>query len=1179
VADDIDLPNLVSHLAVNLDGLSGTVADAGRQGSSVGAALGGGIQRELQGLLAHLPDIPIDANSDQVDRDLARVREQLQELSSQRIGIDIPIDQALRRIRELQPHIQRLSDEHPEINVQAATRAAARHLDDLLAAARRVDDTDVDIDVDVDEERPRRLAGVLGRIGSAAGSAVGALSGVAGAAAKLGAAVPAAASLVTTLANVAPAAGVAVTGLAAVKLAQGTIKLAAVGMEDALSAALDPGKAEEYAEALEKLSPEARKFAEAVHDAAPALRSLQQDVQDEVFRGLADNLERTGKVVLPVLRTNLLSTATALGDMAAGAMGAARDLAEDGTLGQALSSASAGLSHLSGVPGIVARSLGQIAAAAGPSFEGLTAAAAHSANAIGERLNAAFESGRMREAIQHAIDLLGDLVDVGSNVAEIIGAVFSAVPSGGGGLIGVLQEVTRAIADVANTATVQDALRSLFETMNTVGTTVAPLLASALLAIAPVFTALGPPVQLLVQTLGDALGPVIEALGPVLQAVATAVGELVVAASPLLTVLGELITALLPVVMPLFEALSDVFAQIAPIVQQVADVLLQALGPILAQMPQFVAPFADLLVQLAETLLPVLGDLLLQLAPSLVTLGAAFAELLVAASPILEAFGKLAVLALSHLLPAIQPLIDIAISLATTLASILAGTITNVVVPVLRFVAKLLTGDFSGAWEMAQNGVSKATSWISEKASALGRLIGDAVSAAVKWLAGLPGRSLSALASFASAVSAPAIRAGSALVTAIREKISAAIEWVKGLPGRARESIGNLNSVLIEAGKSLIRGFINGLAAMFGEVRSKLGELTSSLPDWKGPAKRDATILTPAGRAVILGFIKGIDGTTPQVQKALAALTRALPRDMRSAIAKSLARSTRQLSDLVRQREGVIRRLAAAEKRLADLQKQRAEYAADVRQNILADANITTGNAEVNSVTAITVGLQQALKATQEYEANIAKLAKSGLRSDLLQQISDAGVAAGGATAAALAKATPAELKKINDLQGQLAKSASATSSTVGDALYGAGIRAAQGLVAGLRSQERVIEAQMRRIALGMLSTVRHVHRTHSPSEAFREIGVMDGEGLRGGILATAKRVADAARSMALGALDAASGVGAALAGTPTGGQLAAVYAGGRAGDQTTHFHLYGSEASPDGILRALSWRGLVGGR
>ncbi|MFH9826721.1 hypothetical protein [Streptomyces bobili] len=1181
MADDINLPNLVSHLAVNLDGLNGTAADAGRQGSSVGAALGGGIQRELQGLLAHLPDIPIDANSDQVDRDLARVRQQMQELSNQRIGVDISIEEAMRRVNELSPHLQRLSDTHPNINVQASTRAAAAQLDELLAAARRVDDTDVTIRTRVDEDdvdRTNRLGGAFGRLAGMAGSLGGVAASLGRLTVGLGAALPAAGAVATTLANVAPAAGVAVTGMAAVALAQGTVKLASVGMGDALSAALDPSKSEEFAESLEKLSPSAAKFATTVRDMSPALRDMQQAVQEEVFRGLGDNLKATATSVLPVLRKNLLNSATAMGDMAAGALGAARDLADNGTLGKALGSASTGLRNLSGVPGLVVTGLGQIAAAAGPSFERLTSGASHAAAGIGERLGKAFESGAMQKAIEHAVALIKQLAQVAGNVGSILGSVFNAMPSDGGGMITVLRDITGEIAKIASSTEVQTALRTLFETIGSLGATAAPLLGQALSAIAPVLTALGPPVQLLITQLGAALRPVIAALGPVLTQTATAIGSMVTAFAPMLPVVGQLIASLLPALTPLLDGVQQIFTALGPVVATLATTLQATLAPILAELPGIIGPLVDIIAGQMVAGFTLLGQLLVELSPSLVSMGQSFGQLMVALGPMIQAVADLTAGLLSGLMPVIQPLIGLVGGLAAILSGVLARYINAIVVPALRVVTSLLKGDFSGAWTIAKAAVGNAAQFIGQMGARIGTFIGNAVSTAVNWLKGLPGRAVSALSSLGGSLQSTVAAAGSRMVAAAAAKISEAVGKIRGLPGQARAALGNLGGILFGAGASVISGFISGITSKIGAVKSTLSKITDMIPKVKGPPAKDARLLTPAGRLIIEGFIRGIDESTAKLRSRLASITKALPENVRSGIGKTLAKATAELQRQVTKRDGVIKSLAAGQKKLDSLVAARSKAASDITSGILSEANITNGRGDVNSVTAITVGLQKALKASSAFQANIAALKKAGLRSDLLQQIADAGVSGGSATAAALAKATPQQLGQINALQAQLAKSATATGTTVGDALYGAGIRAAQGLVAGLKSQEAAIEKQMTKIANSMLAAVKKAHKTRSPSRAFHDIGAMDMEGWRGGVLANAARVIAAARDTARGVLDAASGVGGALTAVPSAGQLATVYGGGgRTGGDIT-INQYGSDATPEGMLRALSWQGLVAG-
>lgn len=672
-------------------------------------------------------------------------------------------------------------------------------------------------------------------------------------------------------------------------------------------------------------------------------------------------------------------------------------------------------------------------------------------------------------------------------------------------------------------------------------------------------TALGPPVETLITALGGALSPIITALGPVLESAAGAVGALVVAVSPLLPVIGELAASLLPALTPLLEAAQTVFEAMAPVVGQLAGILQETLAPIIAQLPALIQPLADLMATQLVTIFQLLGQTLVEVGPSLVQLGVAAGQLLVAATPLIEIFAQLTAQMLQRLVPALVPLIGFVGDLAAVFSGSLAATINTVVIPAVQVISDLMRGDFSGAANTAKQAVQTM-------ADRVAGLLGD-----------LPGRARAALSSLGSALVGRMNEAGAQLRAAAGRKIDEARAQIGRLPSLARGALGNLSGVLASAGASLISGFISGIQSKIPSVKGVLNTLTGNLADWKGPKAKDAKILTPAGRLLIEGFIKGIDGTTAQLRAKLQSITKALPGNVKSGYGKTLKKAIGQLEGLVTKHDAVVKKLATAQKKLDDLVKARNKAASDITSGILQEANITTGHADVNSVSAITVGLQQALKATKAFQSNIAALKKSGLRSDLLQEIADAGVEAGGATAAALAKATPAELKKINDLQAQLAKSATATGNTVGDALYSAGIRAAQGLVAGLKSQEKAIEKTMEKIAKGMLTTTKKVHKTKSPSRAFREIGVFGGMGLEQGFRATAARVRAAAQSVASAALDVTSGLGGSLAVTPSAGQLASVYAGGRSGDTYHTWNLYGSDASPAGIVRELSWLGLVG--
>jgi phage-related protein len=676
-----------------------------------------------------------------------------------------------------------------------------------------------------------RLSSSLGQIVGMAGRLARVAAGVAPIAGALGAAVPVAAGLVAALQNIAPAAGVGVTAMLALQQASGVVKLAAVGMDDAITAALDPAKAAEFEEALAKLSPEARQFALAVKEAAPELRKLQQDVQNRVFQGLAEDLERTGRAALPVVRRELLATAGAVNLMGKGVLNAAKELAEDGTLGKAMGSASTGLMNLSGIPGIVATALGQVAAAAGPSFERLTEAAGDAATRVGDKLAGAFESGAMEKAIENAIDLIGDLVDVGQNVGSIIGSVFEAADVSGGGLIGTLKTITGSLKEAFASEPVQAGLSALFETVAKLASTAAPLLGQALGVLGPVLEALGPPAQRLIEALGDALEPVIAALEPVLVTAAEAIGALVDAALPLLPVVGELAAALLPALTPLLEACVTVFEALAPVIEETAGILMDTLAPIIEQLPGIIEPLAEILATTLVAGITILGELITELGPTLVTLGEAFGELLVAVAPLLEMLAQLIAEGLAAAMPVIQALIPIVTMLAETLGGYLASIITGVMIPAVQAVIALLRGDFSGAWEFAKQAVVNA---------------GLAVLTAVTGMA-----------------------------TSVFDGVRRAISYLANMPGQAVGALGNLGGLLVAAGRSLIQGFIDGIKGMVGAVAEAASGVVSAAREYfpfspakKGPfSGRGYT--SYSGRALIDGFRKGIEAGMPGVQASL----------------------------------------------------------------------------------------------------------------------------------------------------------------------------------------------------------------------------------------------------------------------------------------------------------------------
>ncbi|MFF8467907.1 phage tail protein [Streptomyces griseus] len=1057
---------------------------------------------------------------------------------------------------------------------QAVTRRQIRNM--VRDANRALSDLDTDgirnrLSTLVSGINLRPLVAGIGRAVGAAGRLA---APFAAAGAAVGSLVPLLAGVVAALQNVAPAAALAVSGVLAIGLAAGTVKLAMVGVGDAVTAALDPSDPETYAEALKKLSPNARSFVGEIRKAAPALDKIRKSVQDRVFDGLDKQLRSTAKAALPELRSALGSTATTLNKMATGVFTAARGLAKDGTLGTALKGATSGLAAFRKAPGQVVTALGQIGAAAAPAFARLSKAGGGALDRLSDRLTKAFESGGMERAIEGAIDLLGQLGRVIGNIGGTLGNLFKGVTSGGQGLFGTLETITQSLQDATATAGFQRALRALSDTMRVVASTVGPLLGQALAVLGPVVENLAGPVQLLVTTLGDGLSRVLTALEPVLSTAAGSVGELVIALLPFVTLASNLAAAALPALVPLFEGLSTVIQEMTPFLQQLATNIGVQLTPVLERLPEILGAIIPVFERAAREIFPELAQVLVTISPYLGELAAQLADLAVQLAPVIADFLSFSTVIISKVAPYAGPLLTGVIVGLIAILSGLATILEHTVVPALETLGRVLSGDFRGALRGAglDIGTLKQVA-----ATAFNALVGD---------------SIQQIGRFASEVGAGASRAAGRLREGVNQGITNVRTLLASLPGIARSAAAGLGSALVGAGASLISGLISGISSKIGEVRSKLGELTSLIPDWKGPKRKDAKLLTPAGKSIIQGLIDGITATTPKLKSTLNALTRTIERAIDinrgnrrktsglGALLDRVEQDNRKLLSLAKSRDKVARTLKAAQKRLDDLVKERAKRAADIQGGILDEADITSGFGLVNSVSAITVGLQQAVKKTQAFTANLAKLKKMGLRGDLLGDIADKGVSGGAATAEALARATPAELKRINELQAQLAKSASTAGTTAATALYESGVNAAKGLVEGLKKQQGAIEKQMKKIAESMLKAIRKALDMHSPSRKLRAVAELAMAGMPQGFEAMRAKVARSAASVANAAVNAAQGVASVRPALPYPGQVAAAYAGAGGGGDTHHtWNLYGSDATPDGILRALSWDALVGRR
>lgn len=149
----------------------------------------------------------------------------------------------------------------------------------------------------------------------------------------------------------------------------------------------------------------------------------------------------------------------------------------------------------------------------------------------------------------------------------------------------------------------------------------------------------------------------------------------------------------------------------------------------------------------------------------------------------------------------------------------------------------------------------------------------EKLSALVDFVTGIPGRIISAIGALGGLLAAAAVQHFTHLVNGAKNTVGNLLSFVRSIPSRILSALGNLGSLLLNVGRQVIDGFVQGIKNSFNAVKNTLGDLTSKLTSWKGPADRDATLLTGAGQLVIDGFINGLESRYARVRASLKGLT------------------------------------------------------------------------------------------------------------------------------------------------------------------------------------------------------------------------------------------------------------------------------------------------------------------
>jgi phage-related protein len=737
-------------------------------------------------------------------------------------------------------------------------------------------------------------------------------------------------------------------------------------------------------------------------------------------------------------------------------------------------------------------------------------------------------------------------------VGQALGAILSVV---GAALPVFAQLVSAAIIPLAGA----------FSTLAPQLTPIIQLLGGAL---TQAFETLAPVIEQMVPVVGQMLGAAFSFLSTILPPIAAIFQQILQAAMPLASAFMDALAPILPV---LADALGQVMSALQPLIETALKIISAVITPLLPMLSEVIQsvlpPLADAVTRVVEALQPFIEALLSVvnfLMPILVPVIQFIVELLAGAlvaaingvGLVLEGLKEYFVGIWEYVSGWFQLFLDLFTGnwdqLGADLKQIWDGIVDmlhgvwDIILGALEFFFnvgilgtagkalkglgalfkagwKAITDLFTGAFAAIRGYIglffTGAKGLALDGMKAIGKFFSDgwkSITGYVRlFFTGAKQIVLDGLSSMKqffvdgwNSIRTTAVSKFTSLVSTVSEWIGKAVAKVKELPGKAKAALSSLGSTLKNAGIELIKGFISGISSMFSSVKSKLGDLTSKLTDWKGPLPKDKVLLYNAGVVIIKGLIKGLESQYDNVKKSLEGLTAQISKaKLSKGLTATLKSDQSKLNTLLKSWDSINTKLDDAKKNLADLKKAKADYAASIAQKIVDDANVTHME---GGFTGIIEQLTQARDQAKHFADVLAKLKKLGLNSEMFDQLAQAGPEAGMAAAEAILGAGQAGVDQVNQLEKQISSAADKVGATASQVMYDNGIHMAEGLVKGLESQANAIEKQMLKIADSMVKAIKKALGIHSPSRVFARLGAFVGQGFSKGLLSESTGVMSA---------------------------------------------------------------------
>lgn len=428
----------------------------------------------------------------------------------------------------------------------------------------------------------------------------------------------------------------------------------------------------------------------------------------------------------------------------------------------------------------------------------------------------------------------------------------------------------------------------------------APLVTQIVQGLAPAFAdfkqSLAPVVEVLAKGLSEALKIILPVVADVVKALAEFMRNNPQLAATILAVVGALapLAPIIGTVVSIVGTIASVIGAILPVIGAVAGVLAGLSAPVLAVVAgigllvaAFVTalassePFRNSLAQIFQGLVTMVQPIIAAVIPVLVQIGQAFIGMVTtvigALVPLVTTIVEIAAQIISFLAPIVAFLIQTfspAFEFIGKTVSDIFGFIgkvisdaINIITGILNVFLSALRGDWEGAWNGLLNVLKGILDFIVNTITGAFDVVMHIFENLAKMLVDIWNNLWGGIGDFV-------VGAWNGITKAIGDGVGSAVEFVKSMPGKIKDGLGNLGGLLLDSGKALIGGFIDGIKSMIGGAKDAVGGVLKAIGDFfpHSPAKvgpfSGRGYTTYSGKALIGDFAGAIRAGRDEVADA-----------------------------------------------------------------------------------------------------------------------------------------------------------------------------------------------------------------------------------------------------------------------------------------------------------------------